>query len=137
MRQSARKLLKHLGRETPSPQAPPAASEPPAPASDLPVARYDKLSVDSVLAHVDELTLKDLVKLGDHERAHQNRTRVLAAIDARLGHEPWPGYDALDVDGVRFGLDGASSDRFLTVLAYERAHQNRAGVVLAAQQHTA
>ena len=62
---------------------------------------------------------------------------VLADIDALLGNEPWPGYDGLDVDGVRFGLDGAARDRFVKVLAYERAHQNRAGVVLAAQQKSA
>ena len=66
-----------------------------------------------------------------------NRVTLLAQIDALLGNEPWPGYDALDVDGVRFGLDGARRDRFVTVLAYERAHKNRAGVVLAAQQNPA
>ena len=71
------------------------------------------------------------------ERANRNRVTLLAHIDARLGNEPWPGYDALDVDGVRFGLDGADRGRFITVLAYERAHRNRAGVVLAAQQNGA
>ncbi|MBE2315730.1 hypothetical protein DVA67_007070 [Solirubrobacter sp. CPCC 204708] len=96
--------------------------------------RYDKLTVDQVLAHLEELAPRDLARLGDHERSHQNRVTVLAHIDARLGQEPWPGYDALDVDGVRFGLDGAEPERFVIVLAYERAHRNRAGVVLAAQQ---
>jgi hypothetical protein len=75
-----------------------------------------------------------VAELGDYERAHQNRVAVVSEIDARLGIAPWPGYDELDVDGVRFGLDGARRDRFVAVLAYERAHRNRAGVVLAAQQ---
>jgi|GEM_PF-5947960 hypothetical protein len=101
---------------------------------DVAAARYDKLSIEQLLAHLDELKPADLTRLGDYERAHRNRVTLVAQIDARLGHEPWPGYDALDVDGVRFGLDGADGDRFVRVLAYELAHRNRAGVVLAAQQ---
>ena len=131
MRQFARKLLQRLGRAKP----PLTASNQPTTGPALKAAGYDKLHIDSVLAHVDKLAPKDLAKLGDHERTHQNRTKVLAEIDARLGHEPWPGYDGLDVNGVRFGLDGADPDRFVMVLAYERAHLNRAGVVLAAQQN--
>lgn len=99
--------------------------------------RYDALSVAEVLAHLDELTPVDLAALGEHERAHRNRIAVLAHVDARLDNEPWPGYDALDVDGVRFGLEGAGRDRFVTVLAYEQTHRNRAGVLLAAQQSPA
>ncbi len=98
---------------------------------------YDALTVKEVLAHLNELTPADLATLGAHERAHQNRVTVLADVDARLGNEPWPGYDGLDVPGVRFGLDGAGRDRLVTVLAYELAHKNRAGVVLAAQQRSA
>ena len=85
----------------------------------------------------EQLPATDLIKLGHHERINQNRVVVLADIDALLGNEPWPGYDGLDVDGVRFGLDGAARDRFVKVLAYELAHRNRAGVVLALQQTSA
>ena len=109
------------------------AVEPPV----LPMARYDKLSAAQVCSHLSGLPATDLIKLGHHERTNQNRAVVLADIDALLGNEPWPGYDGLDVDGVRFGLDGAARDRFVKVLAYELAHQNRAGVVLAAQQKSA
>lgn len=139
MRRSAKQFL-HLSRDrdaAPPPPAPPPRHDEAETVSEPPVARYDRLSAEAVLAHLDKLTAKDLARLGDHERSHRNRASVLAEIDARLGHEPWPGYDALDVDGVRFGLDGAHQDRFVMVLAYERAHRNRAGVVLAAQQRTA
>jgi hypothetical protein len=95
---------------------------------------YDALSVEQVLGHLGALAPADLARLGDHERTHQNRAVVLADIDARLGHEPWPGYDALDVDGVRAGLENAGGQQLATVLAYERAHRNRAGIVLATQQ---
>jgi hypothetical protein len=137
MRRSAKQFLQSVGR-TKKPDvevaAPPETREP---VTSLPVERYDKLPVAAVLAHLGELAPKDLAQLSHHERSHQNRLTVLAEIDAQLGHEPWPGYDELDVDGVRFGLDGANRDRFAMVLAYERAHKNRAGVVLAAQQKAA
>jgi hypothetical protein len=97
-------------------------------------ASYDGLGVEEVRGHLRSLSPADLATLGDHERAHQNRRAIVSDIDALLGREPWPGYDALDVDGVRFGLDGAGPDRISAVLAYERAHQNRAGVLLATQQ---
>jgi hypothetical protein len=98
-------------------------------------ATYDGLDVEVVRAHLRGLSPAELAVLGDHERANQNRLAVVADIDALLGREPWPGYDALDVDGVRFGLDGADRTRMAAVLAYERAHRNRAGVLLATQQH--
>lgn len=135
MGRSAKQLLQHLGRR----RSGAAVTSPPRPMDvasvpEPPVARYDQLPVDAVLARLGELAPRELATLAHHERTHRNRLVVLADIDARLGHEPWPGYDDLDVDGVRFGLEGAHEDRFVTVLAYERVHRNRAGVVLAAQQ---
>ena len=126
MTQSTKKFLKHLGRDR-------AATPTETPARD-PVSRYDALTVEEVLANLAKLPPADLTKLAHHERGHQNRPAVLARIDALLDHEPWPGYDALDVPDVRSGLNDASREQLATVLAYERAHKNRAGVLLAAQQ---
>jgi hypothetical protein len=138
MKQPARRLLRYVGRATagtaPVDEAPETVVDHDGDASRSAASRYDKLDVQEVLEHLDDLGASELASLAHHERANRNRVTVLAHIDARLGNEPWPGYDALDVDGVRFGLDGADRDRFITVLAYERAHRNRAGVVLAAQQ---
>jgi hypothetical protein len=133
MKRSAKSLLRYVGRGTREVPARPGNEPGGASAS----ARYDHLSVDEVLEHLPELGPADLASLAHHERAHRNRAALLAHIDALLGNEPWPGYDGLDVDGVRFGLDGADRNRRLVVLAYERAHKNRAGVVLAAQQKPA
>jgi hypothetical protein len=127
-----RTVLRDVGRGRAAPGATVARKAGDVPG--LPAGKYDKLTVEEVLEHLPELAPADLAGLGAHERAHQNRVALLAHIDALLSNEPWPGYDELDVDGVRFGLDGAGRDRFVTVLAYERAHQNRAGVDLAAQQ---
>jgi len=137
MSQSKGKFLQYLGRGKAATTAEAMASEPGARREARPAAApaaYDRLTVDEVLAHLGELPPAALAKLGDHERAHQNRGAVLAGIEARLGHEPWPGYDALDVTGVRSGL-GAGRQRPDTVLSYERAHKNRVEVLLAAQQH--
>jgi hypothetical protein len=129
--QSMKKFLQFGGR---GPAAAPAAAEPPARHS---AGGYDGLAIEEILSHLADLPAADLAKLGDHERTHQNRAPVLARIDALLDNEPWPGYDELDVTGVRSGLSAAGPERLATVLAYERAHKNRAGVVLATQQHPA
>ena len=138
MRRSARRLLRYVGRATggtaPVDETHEAVVDLDGGASSSAASRYDKLDVQEVLEHLDDLGPSELASLAHHERANRNRVTLLAHIDARLGNQPWPGYDELDVDGVRFGLDGADRDRFITVLAYERAHRNRAGVVLAAQQ---
>jgi len=136
MNLSAKKFLRSVRGEKAA-SLPELERQEPVDAPVLPMARYDKLSAAQVCSHLSGLPATDLIKLGHHERTNQNRVVVLADIDALLGNEPWPGYDGLDVDGVRFGLDGAARDRYVKVLAYERAHQNRAGVVLAAQQKSA
>ena len=127
-----RKLLPFIGREAPARPGTVAA-----PVAERPENRYDALTVEEVLAHLDELKPDVLARLHEHERAHQKRAVVLARLDVLLDTEPWQGYDSLDVDGVRSGLDEADRERLATVLAYERAHKNRAGVVLAAQQYPA
>ena len=135
MSQSKAKFLQYLGRGKAATTAEAKAAEPAARearAAEAP-SGYDRLTAEQVLEHLGELTPAALAKLEDHERAHQNRREVLAGIEARLGHEPWPGYDDLDVTGVRSGLD-EGRQRPDTVLAYERTHKNRADVVLAAQQ---
>lgn len=138
MKRPARRLLRYFGGGTadtaPAAEARETAGHHDRGAWDSAASRYERLDVEEVLEHLDDLGPSELASLAHHERANRNRVALLAQIDARLGNEPWPGYDALDVDGVRFGLDGADRDRFITVLAYERAHRNRAGVVLAAQQ---
>ncbi len=136
MSKSRKKLLRYVGRGTAATTGE-AETRAPAPAAGLPATGYDALPVEAVLAHLGELTPAGLAKLADHERAHQNRPAVLSGIGALLNHEPWPGYDALDVDGVRSGLTEVGHEHFANVLAYERAHRNRAGVLLATQQHPA
>jgi hypothetical protein len=63
---------------------------------------------------------------------------VLARVDALRGEEPWSGYDALTADEVREALRNSDDEeRARKVRAYERAHKNRAGVIVAAERELA
>ena len=143
MSQSTQRLRRYLRRDTAATTAEAKAREPAARGareasravgSGRSDTRYDALTVEQVLAHLGELTPAGLAKLDRHERANQDRPAVRARIDALLDTEPWPGYDELDVPALRTALDTADRERLDSVLEYERAHQNRAGVLLAAQQ---
>ena len=87
MSQSKGKLLQYFGRGKAATTAEAKAAEPAARearAAEAP-SNYDRLTSEQVLEHLGELTPAALAKLGDHERAHQNRREVLAGIEARLG----------------------------------------------------
>jgi ferritin-like metal-binding protein YciE len=49
--------------------------------------------------------------------------------------KPWAGYDELSVEEVQAVLLTADPDAAREVVAYERAHENRAGVLEAAERH--
>ncbi len=46
--------------------------------------------------------------------------------------EPWPGYDGMRLDDVLARLQGASEVELAVVRAYEREHEARQAVLLAA-----
>ena len=104
---------------------------------DLAIARYDKLTADEITARLPELSQIDLAKVDSYERRHENRTTVLSRITSLRGDEPWAGYDELTVDEVQSVLSEGDEDRAKQVVAYERAHKNRAGVLNAAERETA
>ncbi|HEY1276301.1 MAG TPA: NAD-dependent epimerase/dehydratase family protein [Thermoleophilaceae bacterium] len=64
------------------PPRPPATADPPPPVP--PVAHYDDLEAEEVIALLGSLERNDLVTLRDYERDHGARERVLGAIDSVL-----------------------------------------------------
>ena len=58
-----------------APRAPPRAPSPRA--QDLPIAGYDKLTADEIVARLPELSQIDLAKVDAYERKGDNRTTVL------------------------------------------------------------
>src|SRR4051812_9628059 len=79
--------------------------------SDLPIARYDKLTADEIVAKLSELSQIDLAKVDSYERRHDNRATVLGRISSLRGDEPWPGYDELTATEVQTALGEADDDR--------------------------
>jgi hypothetical protein len=106
-------------------------------ASDLPIARYDSLTADEIVARLSELSQIDLAKVQAYERKNGSRATVLGRIDSLQTSEPWPGYDELTVEEIRVVLAEADADRARTARTYERAHKNRAGVVDVAERELA
>jgi ferritin-like metal-binding protein YciE len=104
---------------------------------DLAIARYHSLTAEEVVSKLPELSQIDLAKVDSYERKNQNRTTVLSRISALRGQEPWPGYDELTVAEIKAVLDEGDEQRAKDVLRYERAHQNRAGVITSAERETA
>jgi ferritin-like metal-binding protein YciE len=101
---------------------------------DLPIARYDALNVEEVVAKLPKLSQVDLAKVDSYERRHENRSTVTDRVKTLQASEPWPGYDELTLSEVKQALDGANAERIDGVLAYERAHKARAGVLKAAEK---
>jgi ferritin-like metal-binding protein YciE len=101
---------------------------------DLPIARYDSLNADEVVARLPELSQVELGKLEVYERRHDNRTTVIERISALRTREPWTGYDELTVDELRRALADADEGRARAARDYERAHKNRAGVIAATER---
>jgi ferritin-like metal-binding protein YciE len=104
---------------------------------DLAIARYDSLTAEEILSKLPELSQIDLAKVDSYERKHENRTTVLSRITTLRKQEPWPGYDELTVAEIEAVLDEGDERRTKDVVAYERAHKNRAGVLRSAQRETA
>jgi ferritin-like metal-binding protein YciE len=106
-------------------------------ASDLPLPRYDELTVEEIIPRLPELSQIDLSKVDSYERRNQNRSTVTERISALRGNEPWPGYDEQNVADIQSALHSADDDRAQQVRAYERAHKNRSSVLQAAERELA
>jgi len=104
---------------------------------DLAISRYDSLTAEEILAKLPELSQIDLAKIDSYERKNDNRTTVLSRITSLRRQEPWPGYDELTVAEIEAVLDESDEQRTKDVVAYERAHKDRAGVLRSAQRETA
>ena len=104
---------------------------------DLAIAHYDSLSAEEILSKLPELSQIELAKIDSYERKNDNRTTVLSRVSALRRAEPWPGYDELTVAEIEAVLGEGDEQHLKEVVAYERAHKNRAGVLKAAERETA
>ena len=104
---------------------------------DLAIQRYDSLTAEEIVSKLPELSQIDLAKVDSYERKNENRTTVLSRITALQGDEPWAGYDELTAPEIEAVLGEEDEQRARDVVAYERSHKNRSGVLNRAQRETA
>jgi hypothetical protein len=62
---------------------------------------------------------------------------ILSRIDALRVNEPWAGYDELTAAEVQAVMSEGDDERARQVRAYERSHENGAGVLQAAERELA
>ena len=94
-----------------------------------PIAGYDELTAEQLIAKLPELSQSDLVAVQRHERAQGSRATVLERVEALQGVEPAPGYDELTVDDAQKLVAGGTPELATRVRDYERRHKSRAGVL--------
>jgi hypothetical protein len=97
--------------------------------SRLPIKSYDSLGVEEIRARLDGLTQTDLARLYGYERAHQDRTIVVEAIEARILDLPIPAYDSLKAPEIIRRLDGLDADDLELLQRYESATKRRSTVI--------
>jgi hypothetical protein len=103
-----------------------------APAVDAPIAGYDDLTADEVVAKLPEQPQTALGQIAAYEQAHEKRATVLQRIAALTGPEPAPGYDELTADDAQKLVTGGSPSLAAAVRDYERRHKGRETVIEAA-----
>jgi len=103
---------------------------------DLPIADYDSLTAEEIVGKLSELSQIELAEIDSYERRNDNRSTVLGRISTLRHREPWPGYDELTVGEIEAVLSDSDEQRVKDVLAYERAHKNRVGVLRSVERET-
>jgi hypothetical protein len=101
-----------------------------------PIAGYDDLTAEELVAKLPEQSQTTLVQVAAYERAHDKRSTVLERVAALTGPAPAPGYDELTADEVQKLLTGGDATLATAVRDYERRHKARASVLEAAARNT-
>jgi hypothetical protein len=102
---------------------------------EAPIAGYDDLTAEEIVAKLPEQSQTTLAQVAAYEQAHSKRTTVLERVAALTGPEPAPGYDELTADEVQKLLTGGDAALATAVRDYERRHKSRASVLEAAARN--
>jgi len=104
-------------------------------AAEAPIAGYDDLTAEEIVAKLPEQPQTALAQVAAYEQANAKRATVLERVAALTGPEPAPGYDALTADEAQKLVNGGDAALAAAVRDYERRHKGRAGVLEAAGRH--
>src|SRR3954452_13563308 len=105
-------------------QAKPPKAVAVAAAVEAPIAGYDDLTADEIVAKLAEQSQATLVQVAAYEQAHDKRTTVLERVAALTGPEPAPGYDELTADEAQKLLSAGDAALATAVRDYERRHKS-------------
>ena len=129
VRKTARKTSARAGAAADSvaPKLPRVAA--PKKASELPIKGYETLTAAEIVAATKGLTQTELARVYKYERANENRSTVLEAVESRFTDLPVPTYDALNVSEIAERLEGLTPEELKVLRRYEADTKNRSTVV--------
>ena len=102
--------------------------------AEAPIAGYDALTAEEIIARLPQESQKTLTQLAAYETAHDARATVLERIRSLQERQPAPRYDELNVADVQKLLTGADTPLATRVRDYERGHKRRDSVLQAAER---
>ena len=102
--------------------------------SSLPIADYDALDEQDVIAHFRKLSQIELAEVEGYERAHLSRRVVLNKLRYMRTPEPVADYDALEPSEIVRLLEQADSAGIRAIRDYEGKFRGRRQVMNAAAQ---
>lgn len=129
VRKTARKTTARAGAaaDVIAPKMPRVAA--PKKASELPIKGYADLTAAEIVAATKGLTQTELARVYKFERANDNRSTVLEAVESRFVELPIPTYDALNVSEIVERLDGLTAEELKVVRRYEADTKGRTTVL--------
>lgn len=129
VRKTARKTSARAGAaaDTIAPKLPRVAA--PKRASELPIKGYAELTAAEIVSATKGLTQTELARVYKFERANENRSTVLEAVESRFVDLPIPTYDALNVGEIVERLDGLTPEELKVVRRYEADTKGRTTVL--------
>jgi hypothetical protein len=88
-------------------------------ASELAIKGYEELTAAEIVSATRGLTQTDLARIYKFERANENRSTVLEAVESRFVELPILTYDALNAGEIVERLEGLSPEELEAVRRYE------------------
>jgi hypothetical protein len=97
--------------------------------SQLPIPGYDRIKDKDLIAGLSKHSQAELAAIETYEHSHKERLAVLDKLRYLRGKEPLQGYDALSVEEILAGLEGADIGTLQRTRVYERKFQRRPDVL--------
>lgn len=129
VRKTARKTSARAGAaaDAVAPKLPRVAA--PKKASELPIKDYENLTAAEIVTATKGLTQTELARVYKFERANENRSTVLEAVESRFVELPIPTYDALNVGEIAERLEGLTPEELKVLRRYEADTKARTTVL--------